>query len=473
MATIKMFRGSTPPLLKTGEWASNGNYAFLGMEGGEYKVYQGVFDMGKNQDITGFLYSVDKRAIIIPEGTAFSRLQELFDNLPKALKYHTNEKGSIDILFEDGTYINDLGTWLVIRDFSYQINIKSLSDQEDQQTGQYEKPVVFQSDKAIEIYISAVNFSDIRFEYTDSQNGSLAFLNSTSYINDCSFDARVNAICVTDRGYNKIVFSDAFFKMNRDVEDSILDKAAVGSFINIARSKSDIENKPKSIVTSLEGGIIIAGNVEDLHISEKSSVYLPNGGIEVHGAFVMHPDGTLDVSVPSKLSQLENDLGFTSNYNELKNLPVTISESQASAIEANSEKRSYPKGDAEKLATVEEHATAGADWETNVKNKPVTISQEQAEAIEENSKKNSYPPEDLEKLATVEEKATEGADWDTNLKNIPEALISILVASITAGLTNMKFDLDNNVIKLVFEDKQGNTTVKSIELVAGTKSKKK
>jgi hypothetical protein len=44
-------------------------------------------------------------------------LQRLFDTLPKALKYHTNEKASIDIVFENGTYVNDLGTWLVLRDF--------------------------------------------------------------------------------------------------------------------------------------------------------------------------------------------------------------------------------------------------------------------------------------------------------------------------------------------------------------------
>lgn len=190
MRTIKMFRGISPPLLKLGEWASDGNYAYLGMEHGQYKVFQGVFDMSTDQGIAGFEYDLDQKGIIIPSGTAFSRLQHLFDNLPKALKYHTNKAANMDILFEDGTYINDLGTYLVLRDFSYQINIKSLTDKIDQTVGTYDKPVIFQSDKAIEVYNSVVNFSDIRFEYEDEQNGAIAYLNSSTYINDCCFESK-------------------------------------------------------------------------------------------------------------------------------------------------------------------------------------------------------------------------------------------------------------------------------------------
>ncbi|WP_139314968.1 hypothetical protein, partial [Saccharicrinis aurantiacus] len=89
MATIKMFSGTTPPSLKKGEWASDGHYAYLGMDHGQYKVFQGVFDMSKDQQVTGFEYDLDQKAIIIPTGTPFSQLQRLFDTLPKALKYHT------------------------------------------------------------------------------------------------------------------------------------------------------------------------------------------------------------------------------------------------------------------------------------------------------------------------------------------------------------------------------------------------
>ncbi len=411
MGTIKMFRGTTPPLLKKGEWASDGQYAYLGMEHEQYKVFQGVFDMSKDQQITGFEYDVERKAIIIPSGTPFSKLQRLFDSLPKALKYHTNKSASISIMFEDGTYINDLGTFLVLRDFSYQINICSLSNKVDGVVGTYVKPVVFQSDKAIEIYNSAINFADIRFEYTDDGSGAIAFLNSTTNIDDCCFEARVNQSCVFDRGYNKIVFSDTYFKMNRDIQDTILDRASVGSFINIARSKSAPEYRPKTIVQQISGGLIIAGNVEDLLISEKSPVYMPNGGIEVHGGFVTDPDGNINIAIPTKLSQLENDMNLTSNFEELQNKPTTISAEQATAIENNNKKSSYPQADAEKLAGIEEGATAGADWNTNIANKPTTISAEQSAAIEANTQKRSYSEADENKLAGIEENATVGADW--------------------------------------------------------------
>ncbi len=419
MATIKMFSGTNPPLLKKGEWASDGHYAFLGMEHGDYKVFQGVFDMSKDQKVSGFKYSLDQKAIIIPKGTPFSKLQRLFDTLPKALKYNTNEKANIDIMFEDGTYINDLGTFLVLRDFSYQINIQSLSNKIDSVVGTYVKPVIFQSDKAIEIYNSAINFSDIRFEYSDASNGAIAYLNSTTNIDDCCFDAKVNQACVCDRGYNKIVFSDTYFKMNRDIQDSILDKASVGSFINIARSKSAAEFRPKTIVKSLSGGMIIAGNVEDLLIAEKSPVYMPNGGIEIHGGFVTDPDGNLDISVPTKFSQLENDLNFTNDFEQLENKPTTISAEQATAIEASKSKNSYPKADSDKLATIESNATVGADWNTNIANKPTTITAEQSAAIESNTTKRTYPETDEQKLSGIESNATLGADWQTNVQNKP------------------------------------------------------
>lgn len=447
MATIKMFSGNTPPLLKKGEWASDGNYAYLGMNHGEYKVFQGVFDMSKDQDVSGFEYDIVQKAIIIPAGTPFSKLQNLFDNLPKALKYSTNEKVSMDILFEDGTYINDLGTCLVLRDFSYQINIKSLSNTTDETVGTYEKTVIFQSDNAIEIYNSAVNFSDIRFEYSDAESGAIACLNSTTDINDCCFEAKVSQSCVFDKGYNKIVFSDTYFKMYGDIENTILDKAAVGSFINIARSKSAEDLRPKYIVQQISGGLIIAGNVEDLLISEKSPVYLPNGGIEIHGGFVTDTEGNIDISVPTKLSQLENDTGFTSDYGELENTPLTISDAQAAAIETNSEKNSYPQADADKLAGIEEGATAGADWESNLSNKPTTITDEQAAAIETNSEKNSYPQADADKVAGIGENATEGADWDTNLQNIPSVLTEFVTALNNAGVTHFDITADGTVLR--------------------------
>ena len=72
------------------------------------------------------------------------------------------------------------------------------------------------------------------------------------------------------------------------------------------------------------------------------------------------------------------------SYNVCYTKLLRISPEQAEAIEVNTAKRSYPETDEQKLAGIEANATVGADWETNVQNKPVTISQEQAEAIEAN-----------------------------------------------------------------------------------------
>ncbi len=167
-----------------------------------------------------------------------------------------------------------------------------------------------------------------------------------------------------DRGYNKIVLSDTYFNMNRDVEDSIQDKTSVGSFVNIARSKSAPDFRPKTIVSSLSGGMIIAGNVEDLLISDKSPVYMPNGGVEIHGGFVTRPYGNIDIAVPTKFSQLENDMNLTNDFEQLENKTNTITPEQSAAIEANTQKRSYPQTDEDKLSRIEENATVGANWVT-------------------------------------------------------------------------------------------------------------
>ncbi len=470
MRTIKIFKGSTPPTLKLGEWASDNDYAYLGMEHGQYKVFQGVFDMAENQNVGGFKYDTEQKAIIVPSGTPFSKLQRLFDSLPKALKYSSNAQASIDILFEDGTYINDLGTHLILRDFSYQINLKALSAKEDSKVATYEKAVVFQSDKAISIYNSAINFVSIRFEYEDQQQGAIAYLNSSTYINDCAFESKKGGVCVSDKGYNRIVFSDCYFRMLEDKRDAILNRASVGSMINLARCKSDENKSPKSVALWLYGGIIIVGNVVSLHLGDKSQYDPTFGGMEIHNGFVTDVDGNVEVDIPKKLSDLENDLGLTKDYQKLDNKPTTITEEQATAIEVNTNKKSYPNADKTKLSEIEEKASNGANWEAKqteqgyiqnkpaipsklselendkgftkdykeLENKPTTITQEQAQAIAENTNKKSYPNADKTKLSEIEEKASNGANWEAKqteqgyIKNKP---------SIPTKLSELENDL--------------------------------
>ncbi len=501
MRTIKIFKGNTPPTLKLGEWASDNDYAYLGMEHGQYKVFQGVFDMAESQNIAGFRYDTEQKAIIVPSATPFSKLQKLFDSLPKALKYSSNAQASIDILFEDGTYINDLGTNLVLRDFSYQINLKALSVKEDSKVATYEKPVVFQSDKAISIYSSAINFANIRFEYEDEQQGAIAYLNSSTYINDCAFESKKGGVCVSDKGYNRIVFSDCYFRMFEDKRDSILNKASVGSMINLARCKSDEDKSPKSVALWLYGGIIIVGNVASLHLGDKSQYDPTFGGMEIHNGFVTDVNGNVDVDIPKKLSDLENDLGLTKDYQKLDNKPTTITEEQATAIAENTNKKSYPNADKTKLSEIEEKATNGADWRATedkpgyiknkptipsklsdlendkgftkdyqkLDNKPTTITEEQATAIAENTNKKSYPNADKTKLSEIEVNATNGANWSASedkpgyIKNKPTIPTKLSELENDKGFTKDYEQLENKpTIPTKLSDLENDLAIKKL-----------
>ena len=121
----------------------------------------------------------------------------------------------------------------------------------------------------------------------------------------------------------------------------------------------------------------------------------------------------------------------------LRNKPTTISEEQASAIEANTAKRSYPEGMKTNWPGIEEGATVGGDWETNIQNKPVTISAEQAAAIEANTEKRSYPQADEDKLSGIEDNATAGADWNTNIQNKPTTISEEQATAIEANTANV------------------------------------
>ena len=116
---------------------------------------------------------------------------------------------------------------------------------------------------------------------------------------------------------------------------------------------------------------------------------------------------------------------------------LTISAEQSAAIEANTQKRSYPETDENKLAGIEENATVGADWDTNVQNKPVTISPQQAADIEANNAKRSYPQADEDKLSGIAENATVGADWETNIANKPTTINEEQATAIEANTANV------------------------------------
>ena len=101
---------------------------------------------------------------------------------------------------------------------------------------------------------------------------------------------------------------------------------------------------------------------------------------------------------------------------------------------------------------------------TNVANKPTTISEEQATAIEANTAKRSYPETDENKLAGIEEGATVGADWQNNVQNKPAVVDLLAQAFSDAGVTDIEFEQTKKHLKLIFTIEGEGEVEKKIEL---------
>jgi Cu/Ag efflux protein CusF len=526
MGTIKKFKGNTPPSLRNGEWATNGNYAYLGMPFNEYKVFQGIFDLSEAQSVSGFEFEPDKKGFIIEKETPFSKIVALINALPKALKYNDDDATSIDLLFEDSPYMDDTGARVTFRDFSYTINLKPLAA---------ESEVVFNIDNALLINNSNVNFENIKFQYMASK-GALELFNSSTTVKACSFEAKQDEtagdIVFKDLGLNRIVVIAPSFKMEANDVGSIFNVIESGTTANLVNpTLSNPDFAPRTAAGLLKGGIIIIGNANNIKPASEDALRTSptsneHGGIEIRTTFADSISGSVtgisyndladkpDLALKADLSSgkvpaeqlpsyvddileypsladfpddgesgkiyLDKESGFLYRWSgsvyiiagnplrigesstdafrgdqgktaydhsqqnhapadatngadwevNVSNKPTTISAEQAAAIEANTEKRSYPEADETKLEGIEENATVGADWETNVANKPTTISEEQATAIEMNSAKRSYPEADENKLSGIEEGATVGADWETNVSNKPTTITPEQAAAI-------------------------------------------
>ncbi len=529
MGTIKKFKGGVPPTLRNGEWATNGNYAYLGMPFDEYKVFQGIFDLSESQSVSGFEFEPEQKGFIIKKDTPFSQIVDLINSLPKALKYNDDDATSINLLFEDSPYMDDTGARIAFRDFSYTINLKPLADNSQ---------VLFNIDNAFLINNSNVNFEKINFHYPASK-GALELFNSSATLTECGFEAKQDVaagdIVFKDLGLNRIVVVKPSFKMEANNVGSIFNVIESGTTANLVNpTLSDAAYAPKTAAGLLKGGIIIIGNANNIKPSGEDALQTSptsneHGGIEIRTTFADSISGSVtgisyndladkpdlaykadlvDGQIPSAqlpsyvddvleyatladfpesgetgkiyLDKERNktyrwsgseyifvgnalELGETeatahrgdhgkaayehsqadhapadatngADWNEnVSNKPTTISEEQATAIEANTEKRSYPQADEDKLSGIEENATNGADWESNIANKPTTISEDQATAIEANTEKRSYPETDENKLSGIEENATVGADWNENVSNKPTTISEQQAMAIEAN----------------------------------------
>ncbi len=224
---IKKFKGGTPPTLRNGEWATNGNYAYLGMPFGEYKVFQGIFDLSESQSVSGFEFERNRKGFIIKKDGPFSQIVALINPLPKALKYNDDDATSIDLLFESSPYMDDTGARVTFRDFSYTINLKPLSPDSN---------VVFNIDNALLINNSNVNFENIHFQYLASK-GAVELFNSSATLKSCSYEAKQDEaagdIVFRDLGLNRIVVIEPSFKMEANDVGSIFNVIESGTTANL------------------------------------------------------------------------------------------------------------------------------------------------------------------------------------------------------------------------------------------------
>ena len=336
MSTIKMFKGKEKPSLKKGEWASDGDYTYLGLDNGKQKVFQGVLDTGVDQTIGGFQYYKDrgreyvmserpphappfweptgswtkgKSGILIPEGTPFSKIQNLMYALPRGLKYSKIREGeevkewmkldSLDIYFEDGTYINDLGRELEIRDLGYKVRF--LADTSIWYDDDYESiKVFFEDDKFISIQNSNVQFARIKF--TGSHfSGLFECTNSDVVIKNSILNKTYlgNNQYINDKGHNTIdLFKVQLDLGNREFEHlSLFGNLGTGTSASVTSCKGINSFYPdydiKSIVSLMKGGIVIAGD-NDLRIKEKSPMpSISAGGLEIIDGVINNPNANI------------------------------------------------------------------------------------------------------------------------------------------------------------------------------------
>ncbi|MCU4176460.1 hypothetical protein [Carboxylicivirga sp. N1Y90] len=327
MGTIKMFMGNNPPLLKTGEWASNGIYAYLGIENGDTKIFQSVFDPDKEQTVAGFTFDSKRKQFNIPKDTPLSKIQLLIDSLPKSVKLKSGDDfNGITLMFETGDYIDDTQAPLTIRDFSYMLTLKGSS---------YED-VNLVVERPIEIRKSTVNFYYVNIWQKSLNTYLLQIKDSILFLTEQKCLQENYYYFFKDKGNNQIFFSETEFQSFENGDAGI----SGGSFVFYAISPySQVfayyhrysDNVPDYICRILYGQLKIADNIG----AKKAYGFLENTGTFYHGSF----DST-NPKLPTQLSSFlvsleaagvkniaidkdKNQLVFTYNDNKKSTIEMT------------------------------------------------------------------------------------------------------------------------------------------------------
>lgn len=269
---IKRFEGITPPSLKKGELATNEFVMCLGVGDNQYRLFQAVLDFEKDQTICGFVMTDSK--IHIPSGTPLSRIQELFDVLPKQAISQGYNSVKLTIEFEDGDYINDTGKWIQLKDVNYALFIQAANIKSTE-----EKSVNFILDKSIEFYnCSNVKFSGIHFKHEDTQGAIYTNGNTNLLVTSCTFESKAEVPCITPTSANVVLYNCHLLMFSNQV--SAIARAVIhGGKFSICGTEAPVGRSPKCLTVDSYSHIVIAGDVERLNLLSNSlgSAYFDSG----------------------------------------------------------------------------------------------------------------------------------------------------------------------------------------------------
>ena len=353
MATIKMFKGDIPPMLKRGEWATNQQAVYLGGDDKGHKMFQSVFNSEVNQSISGFAYCAENRGFTIPVGTPLTKVQELLDNLPRFIK-SSNQENYIKLLFENSLdenddtqiYKYDAETEFVIKDF---INYKLIFESESTDLSTPYALLQFKN-RGVKIQNSKLNFVRMKFSYN----------NETTPL-DCLFDITNSQLEFSRTRYDilhqkiKYLFSlqdrSVIYLLNRLVITAGSDEYMIDNVfrqldvtsVSYIKTNSSYRNfshyairKPNYIVETLYGDI----RCGDVDIAE--SYYRNRGGGQLIESIGIHFSDRLSELIKTqnhKINQMSNN-DFGRNKNSMGSLMIEFFEQLAKAgfrnVEADS-----------------------------------------------------------------------------------------------------------------------------------------
>ncbi|MCU4173959.1 hypothetical protein [Carboxylicivirga sp. N1Y90] len=294
MGTIKMFNGANPPLLKNGEWASNGIYAYLGIDNGDTKIFQSVFDHDKNQIVAGFEYDRILKRFVIPTGTPLSRVQSLIDSLPKSVKLKSGDSfWGVNIDFENSEFLDDMLTPLTIRDFTYTINLR----------GHINGGSILNIERSIEVRNSMINIYRLNVRQLTNNAYLFRVKDSLAYFNMSGMAQESKYYFIKDEGNNKIYLSSCTFVNSHSTIDTPIDVSfifyAITPYSEVRVYTQSEDNLPNYICMILYG---------QLKVSDMIGAKQAYRNIDINGTYFKGSFDNTQNQLPESIVELANAL---------------------------------------------------------------------------------------------------------------------------------------------------------------------